>query len=309
MIPQFPKFKPLELGDQSFIHEITKHLPPYSDANFVSLWSWNVQETTKISVLNGNLVINMPDYLTQKPCYFLCGDKKIEESLHEFYNFNKSQSEQSALILLVPTEEVEKIKFMDGGEIVEDIRNHDYVLSVEQLAVMGGNKWRGKRGHVNRFKRLYADRYQVVRLNLLDGEVCDDMRKIFSGWNDKKRQEEDFFENEPRAFERLLASVGQLDIVGVGVTIDGKLEGFTIIEKVNADFIIIHFEKANTEFVGIYTFLNQAVAQVAAELGCKFINYEQDLGIAGLEQAKKLYFPVDFLKKYTVNNYNFSVFS
>jgi hypothetical protein len=35
-------------------------------------------------------------------------------------------------------------------------------------------------------------------------------------------------------------------------------------------------------------------------LGCEFINFEQDMGIAGLKQAKRLWRPVKYLKKYTI---------
>ena len=67
MIPQFPEFKSLELSDKKDIESFTKRFPPYSDFNFVSMWSWDIKEEIRISQLNGNLVVRFTDYLTGKP--------------------------------------------------------------------------------------------------------------------------------------------------------------------------------------------------------------------------------------------------
>lgn len=57
MIPEFPEFKKLELSDEEKIEKITKKFPPYSDFNFVSMWSWNIYNTVTISQLKKNLVV------------------------------------------------------------------------------------------------------------------------------------------------------------------------------------------------------------------------------------------------------------
>lgn len=300
MIPNFPIFKNLEISDRAEIYKLTQDLPPYSDVNFVSLWSWNILGATQISVLNESLIVCMPDYLTQKPCYFFYGYKNLSKSALIIGDFCKKQPLFN-WIFSIPDDNISEMKFLNRI-VVEDKSNHDYILSTDQLAEMKGNRWRGKRGHVNRFKRLYAGRYQVEKIEFSSQSVCDDMRKIFSDWDEKKRRENIFFEHESRAFERLLADADKFDIIALGIKIDGQLEGFTIFdfESNSTDYVTIHFEKGNTEIEGIYTVLNYAVAQVAKKIGRKFINYEQDLGIVGLEAAKKMYFPVKLLKKYTI---------
>ena len=44
MLPKFPEFKKLELNDKAVLHSVTALLPPYSDFNFTSLFSWNVND-------------------------------------------------------------------------------------------------------------------------------------------------------------------------------------------------------------------------------------------------------------------------
>jgi len=43
MIPEFPQFKNLELTDKIDVEKFTSKFPPYSDFNFVSMWSWDIK--------------------------------------------------------------------------------------------------------------------------------------------------------------------------------------------------------------------------------------------------------------------------
>lgn len=64
MISEFPQFKKLELADKKDIEKFTSKFPPYSDFNFVSMWSWDIRGEMRVSQLNGNLVVRFTDYLT-----------------------------------------------------------------------------------------------------------------------------------------------------------------------------------------------------------------------------------------------------
>ena len=57
MIPEFPKFKNLELSDKNDIEKFTSKFLPYSDFSFVSMWSWDIKGEMRIAQLNGNLVV------------------------------------------------------------------------------------------------------------------------------------------------------------------------------------------------------------------------------------------------------------
>lgn len=73
MIPEFPQFKVLELSDKGDIEVFTKKFPPYSDFNFVSMWSWDIKGDMRISQLNDNLVVRFTDYLTGNPFFSFFG--------------------------------------------------------------------------------------------------------------------------------------------------------------------------------------------------------------------------------------------
>ena len=76
---------------------------------------------------------------------------------------------------------------------------------------------------------------------------------------------------------------------------------FTIDELLDDEYAIRHFMKADTSYKGIYSYIVSESAKILLESGKKYLNIEQDLGLANLRQAKKSYRPVQFLKKYTVS--------
>lgn len=62
---------------------------------------------------------------------------------------------------------------------------------------------------------------------------------------------------------------------------------------------IIHIEKANPEIRGLYPFINQQFI-INAFPEALIVNREDDLGIEGLRKAKLSYEPIDYVKKYRV---------
>ncbi len=62
---------------------------------------------------------------------------------------------------------------------------------------------------------------------------------------------------------------------------------------------MIHFEKGDTEYAGIYQAINQMFLE-NSETECTFVNRMQDLDDDGLRRAKLSYRPVKFLKKFRV---------
>lgn len=81
MIPKFPKFKHIELIDKEEIEKITQKFPPYSDFNFISMWSWDIKVEMIISKLNNNLVVRFTDYLTGYPFFSFLGDNMVNSGM------------------------------------------------------------------------------------------------------------------------------------------------------------------------------------------------------------------------------------
>ena len=65
----------------------------------------------------------------------------------------------------------------------------------------------------------------------------------------------------------------------------------------------VHFEKFDPEIKGIGQVINWETAKILARQ-YKYINREQDLGIAGLRQAKKSYDPEYIVSAYFLERKN-----
>ena len=86
------------------------------------------------------------------------------------------------------------------------------------------------------------------------------------------------------------------EIVSGSIWINNGLAAFTIGEIVAPQTVIIHFEKASLDFIGIYQAINRRMLMSLPEnITC--VNREQDLGLPGLRKAKTEYRPVDFIRK------------
>ena len=100
MLPQFPQFKKLELSDKEDVEAITSKFPPYSDFNFVSMWSWDVKGEMRISMLNGNLAVRFNDYLTGHPFYSFLGDNNVSKTVDVLLNFSIEEELKPKLYLV-----------------------------------------------------------------------------------------------------------------------------------------------------------------------------------------------------------------
>src|SRR4051812_11832114 len=61
-LPTFPQFAALEPHHQGVINQMVGSHPPYSDYNFISLWTYDYDRQYRLSVLNDNLIIKFQDY-------------------------------------------------------------------------------------------------------------------------------------------------------------------------------------------------------------------------------------------------------
>jgi hypothetical protein len=79
--------------------------------------------------------------------------------------------------------------------------------------------------------------------------------------------------------------------------VDGKVVAYTVAEPVSDESIVIHFEKGNTAYKGVYQAINQMFLEAQASKYL-YVNREQDLGEEGLRKAKLSYNPAFMLKKF-----------
>jgi hypothetical protein len=102
------------------------------------------------------------------------------------------------------------------------------------------------------------------------------------------------------AAREALERMEELQLCGGIFYVDGRPIAYSLGEELAAGrAFVIHFEKAvlDEQYKGVYQYINQAFAAVLPEK-YEWINREQDLGDAGLRQAKESYKPAGFVRKY-----------
>ncbi|SNR64647.1 hypothetical protein SAMN04488503_0583 [Humidesulfovibrio mexicanus] len=178
----------------------------------------------------------------------------------------------------------------------EEARDHfDYVYSVPELMELKGNRFHKKKNLLNQFEKANIFEYTPMQDDCVE-EVLD-MQAEWHGWQEHPSEA---LEAENEAISRVLKSFDRMGaLIGGTIRVAGKVIAYTVGEQLDRDTIVIHFEKGDTRFKGVYQAINKHF--LAAQQGrFTLVNREQDLGDEGLRKAKLSYNPVQFMKKYEV---------
>ncbi len=176
--------------------------------------------------------------------------------------------------------------------LTEDRDNFDYVYLSRDLIQLSGKKFHSKRNHINRFKSEYGFEYILITPDMLD-----ECLEVYSLWLHEKDKLLPGMLGELDAIKAAITNMDVLGVKGGGIRIDGKLRAFSLGQLINEDMAVIHIEKADESFEGIYSVINQQFAEHEWS-GVKYINREEDMGIEGLRKAKLSYRPIELIQKY-----------
>jgi hypothetical protein len=296
MIPEFPQFKKVELTDVKDVNKFTSKFSSYSDFSFVSMWSWDIKGEMLICRLNDNLVVRFTDYITGAPFYSFLGENKVNETAKTLLDLSLREGIKPEL-KLIPQE---ILKELDQKLFcAEEDRDHfDYIYSIQELKDMTGGKFSKKRNQVSLFLKNYPEAEGIV-MDLTDKNTQGEIMNLFLEWLNMKIAKEEIYEShEEVAVGRLLLAVDTCHLVGIGVYVNKKLIGFFINELKEGEWVVAHALKTNRSFSGVNTFLMKKNAEILFNHKKSVFNYEQDLGMANLRDAKTRFRPVKFLKKY-----------
>jgi hypothetical protein len=174
----------------------------------------------------------------------------------------------------------------------KDRDNYDYVYNVEDLSELKGRLYHAKKNHANSFRRLYPD-YELRPLTADLFPACQELEKSWAAGRDENDEN---LLAEKEAIRETFANYSALALTGAAILVGGRLVAFAIGEQLNDDTAVVHFEKADATFKGIYAVINQEYC-AAYWRHLQYINRQEDLGIEGLRKAKKSYHPVKMIEK------------
>ncbi|MDF1760799.1 MAG: phosphatidylglycerol lysyltransferase domain-containing protein [Coxiellaceae bacterium] len=166
----------------------------------------------------------------------------------------------------------------------------DYVYLIEDLIALKGQAYRAKRNFCHQFDVHYNPVYQQISRDNVH-LVHDFLSQWFA---DKKTENQ---QSEWQGIRYFLANYQATDCIGGMLLVDGAVVAVTFGEPLNQDTVVIHIEKANTEYRGVYQAINRRFLQEHWS-HYSYVNRQQDLGIEGLRKAKMSYHPVHLIDKY-----------
>jgi len=294
-IPEFPQFKDFSLEEKPILEEAFLKFPPViSEFTFTNLFIWRQAYQLRISHLK-DFICLLADKGDQSFFFPPIGEGDRVESFRVLLQCLK-EGGISPKIARVPESMVTQIDWKENGMRADlDRDQSDYIYLVEDLTKLEGRKYHRKRNHIKQFKEKYS--YQYLSLT---PEWISECLRLETEWCDLRHCEVvPGLANESVAIKEALTHFDQLNMKGGAILIDGKLEAFTLGEPLNPETVVIHIEKANPAFEGLYPMVNQTFLENAWS-GYSFVNREQDLGEEGLRKAKESYFPHHMIHKYTI---------
>ncbi|MGD0235346.1 MAG: phosphatidylglycerol lysyltransferase domain-containing protein [Syntrophorhabdales bacterium] len=296
-IPEFPEFKPIEIGDRDALHDrLWAYQPTNSELTFTNLFIWRNHYGFAWSIYKDWLVILGSDPDGEPYVLTPIGPPDrlpVVETLLAWLKHEKGVYRPA-----VERADQRLVSELQGIPhfVIEPLRDHfDYVYRTEDLIQLAGGSFRAKRNHINYFLRSYNCSYEP-----LDGAHKQACLDLMETWCVLRRCEDDLsLSSEWEAIREALANFEELNVVGGVLLVHDKVEAFTIGELLNRETVVVHIEKANMEIRGLYAMINQQFCEKEWQ-GVLYVNREQDLGEPGLREAKLSYNPDHFVEKFRI---------
>lgn len=296
-------FKPIEASDITELTPFFKMRPNKTcDSVFLDSFIWRNYYNVKFAISDGKalqwLMHKDGEYHSAMP---LCAPEDLEHYFNEMVDYFNHELKQKFKIYLADEAAIDILKLDPEKFVIEEqVDLKDYLYDGDAMRTLSGKKLHKKKNHLNAFKREYEGRYEYRTL------CCEGRQEIWmflDKWRAAKGEDvEEHLDYEVEGIHEILRlnNCENLSIKMGGIYIDDKLEAFTIgsYNKIE-DMAIIHIEKANSEFHGLYQFINQQFL-IHEFPTVSLVNREDDLGIEGLRRAKMSYQPIDFARKYSV---------
>jgi hypothetical protein len=284
------QFEPIRLEkQQAYLKLLAKCPQVASDYSFINIWAWAEDYGLRWAWDDACVWIQQsrPEVLYWAPIgpwYDIDWAAKVVEDPH-----------RSTTFIRIPDQLVDhwQTSFGDRIRIAEERGHWDYVYSVQELSELKGNRFHKKKNLLNQFLKKYAYTYVPFEPDLI--EQAKAMQRDWCTWRDCESSE--VLSAENHAISRVLADWEQFEgIMGGAIMVDGEMAAYTVADALTPQSVVIHFEKGDTRFKGIYQAINQMFLARSAQAFVT-VNREQDLNDEGLRKSKLSYNPSEFLRK------------
>jgi len=283
-------FHPIHLDDKPiFDTHYQKYPPLHSGEVFTTMISWGEFVEYRFAKINQNIIILSKDrngIVFHPPL----GNHNLDLVKQVM---RLAVKEDSVFGFIKKPEKDLLLHHLPSLQLEEDRDFFDYIYRASDLADLPGTKYGKIRNRLHKFTKNFSYNTEEILQNNMD-EV-NAFLKRWCLWKDCGSDE--LLENEHKAILYSMKHFFDLHLRGLALRIDGTIQAIAVYEQMNADTIVVHFEKGSPDHDGIYKAINRETAQEVRHI-VPFIDREEDLGIPGLRQAKMSYQPDHFIELY-----------
>ncbi len=280
----------LEIGDRPLVEAYLRRYPPeVSELTFTNLFVWRNSRPIFLAEVEDSLVFLVNAGKNSN------GEKLVfAPPLGEASPLTIANALDTNVVGFVRIPEKTANVFREANlAVVPDEDNSDYVFRITDLAELPGRRYHKKRNLIKQCHAAYECEYESMTPELI--AECSDMQ---DRWCQARQCRHDpGLCSEFVAIREMFEHFEELELIGGAIRIDGAIQAYAVGEELGPKTAVCHFEKSMSGFRGLGQLINQWFAKYGLQ-GFEYENREQDLGIPGLRQAKRSYYPHHMVNKF-----------
>ena len=294
-------FKELELSDRDILNRFFAACQNQNtECSFTNLFMWRRCYAVRWAVTDSHLIVE-PNAFEESwilPPYGFEEDDRLFKAANEHAAEDYRDRHKRLMIRAVTEKDRERLERLFPGrfEFEEEPDIEDYIYDGEKMRTLAGRKLSKKRNHINAFKNEHPD-YELVPLTPYNADLAWDFVEHWCGERNREEGINDSLLCEREAIADALDNMGYLGFKGLMVRVDGRVVAMTFGDMVNEETVLIHVEKAFSEYRGLYPLINQEFLNYYWQ-DAVYVNREEDMGLEGLRHAKMSYYPLYQVVKY-----------
>lgn len=291
-LPEFPDSREILLDDKPLFDAALAERPPELSAyTFTNIFAWREPYGASVSQLGGQIVVHH-ERDRGRFCLEPIGKGDVRATMEAAWGrsdpgtlqFERVQSATADLFRDDP-----------AFEVSLDRDDSDYLHASSDLIELPGRKYDAKRNFIKRFQSSYDYEYVV-----LTGETAAECHDFADQWCEERScQTVEGLRREQCAVYQMLTNFDALGIRGGAIRVSGAIVAFSLGEALNPETLVVHVEKADSQYEGLYQVINNEFCSREAR-HFAWVNREQDLGVPGLRKAKESYHPVRMVEAYRI---------
>lgn len=287
-------WKSIQKDDRAFFeHYFSLKSYPVSDYNFTHLNIWKDSFDFKYTLVEDFLVISGKDPITKEAYIFMpigTGnlDQVIKTLLFEF----KANQKQLIIKAITPKMKIEFQEKIQRHFTYRANRNDfEYIYETDKIANYTSKKLKRKKEQCHSFEQ----HYEYVFSEYQDSDRQGVMALLSEWYSHYESDNDPIIQGEKVGIQYVLDHYDQFSCRGFLIKVADKVIGFTLAEQLTEQIMLIHFEKGDRNYKGIYDIMKRDLSKWFKSV--EYISLEEDMGIRGLRTAKKMYEPAAMIEK------------